>query len=139
MCIGGKRVSDDIHTFEAGVQIVWLGETLQPLTCPFCVRGSCPTDSKHYDTVLQLLLYSSGLHQHQHHHHHHHHHQPRSGTPGRVFHMIQQRHFSTRHVWQPRVQASLASVVVVVVVVVVGSTRNATIQERCRDFFDESN
>eukprot|EP00434_Breviolum_minutum_P035020 symbB.v1.2.030995.t1/scaffold3552.1/size55549/1 len=42
VCIGGKRVSDDIHTFEAGVQIV-------------------------------------------------------SGTPGRVFHMIQQRHFSTRH------------------------------------------
>ncbi|CAE7784468.1 eif4a3, partial [Symbiodinium necroappetens] len=43
VCIGGKRVSDDIHTFEAGVQIV-------------------------------------------------------SGTPGRVFHMIQQRHFSTRHI-----------------------------------------
>ena len=43
VCIGGKRVSDDIQTFEAGVQIV-------------------------------------------------------SGTPGRVFHMIQQRHFSTRHI-----------------------------------------
>ena len=25
VCIGGKRVSDDIHTFEAGVQIVFLG------------------------------------------------------------------------------------------------------------------
>ncbi|CAE8678948.1 unnamed protein product [Polarella glacialis] len=43
VCVGGKRVSDDIHTFEAGVHIV-------------------------------------------------------SGTPGRVFHMIQQRHFSTRHI-----------------------------------------
>ncbi|CAK9091925.1 unnamed protein product [Durusdinium trenchii] len=42
-CIGGTRVSDDIHTFDAGVQIV-------------------------------------------------------SGTPGRVFHMIQQRHLSTRHI-----------------------------------------
>jgi ATP-dependent RNA helicase len=40
-CVGGKRVSDDIHTFEAGVHIV-------------------------------------------------------SGTPGRVFHMIQERHFTTR-------------------------------------------
>ena len=43
VCIGGMRTSDDIHTFEAGVQIV-------------------------------------------------------SGTPGRVFHAIQQRHFSTRHI-----------------------------------------
>ena len=43
VCIGGTRVSDDIHIFEAGVHIV-------------------------------------------------------SGTPGRVFHMIQQRHFSTRHI-----------------------------------------
>ena len=43
VCIGGKRTSDDIHTFEAGVQIV-------------------------------------------------------SGTPGRILHMIQQRHFRTRHI-----------------------------------------
>ena len=43
VCIGGKRISDDIHTFEAGVQVV-------------------------------------------------------SGTPGWVFHMIQHRHFSTRHI-----------------------------------------
>ena len=43
VCTGGKRTSDDIHTFEAGVQVV-------------------------------------------------------SGTPGRVLHMIKQRHFSTRHI-----------------------------------------
>merc|ERR1711865_830655 len=43
VCVGGKRVSDDIRALEAGVHIV-------------------------------------------------------SGTPGRVFHMIQQRHFSTRHI-----------------------------------------
>merc|ERR1712046_520498 len=43
VCIGGKRVSDDIRALEAGVHIV-------------------------------------------------------SGTPGRTFHMIQQRHFSTRHI-----------------------------------------
>ena len=43
VCIGGKYISEDIHTFEAGVQIV-------------------------------------------------------SGTPGRILHMIQQRHFSTRHI-----------------------------------------
>ena len=43
VCIGGKHVSDDIHTLERGVQIV-------------------------------------------------------SGTPGRVFHLMEQRHFSTRHI-----------------------------------------
>ncbi|CAL1126529.1 unnamed protein product, partial [Cladocopium goreaui] len=53
VCIGGKRVSDDIHTFEAGVQIV-------------------------------------------------------SGTPGRVFHMIQQRHFSTRHARETHTMAPAA-------------------------------
>merc|ERR1711976_805543 len=42
-CIGGKRVTDDIHTFESGAHIV-------------------------------------------------------SGTPGRVYHMIRQRHFSTRKI-----------------------------------------
>ena len=29
VCIGGKRVSDDIHTFEAGVQIVCPGLSLK--------------------------------------------------------------------------------------------------------------
>ena len=36
VCIGGKRVSDDIHTFEAGVQIVFLGAGDVTKTPPWC-------------------------------------------------------------------------------------------------------